>query len=79
MITVRQRERCHVTTKPETIGTHHVPVPAVETAGEAASGLFDFGAPSGVRKRLFQFAKPSLAKRGRKTALGPSRSEYGCD
>ncbi len=67
-----------MTTKPETIGTHNVAVP-VETAGAAASALFDFGAPSGARKRLFQFAKPSLAKRGRKTALGPSRSEFGCD
>ena len=68
-----------MTTKPETIGTPTVPVPAVETAGAAASGLFDFGAPSGARKRLFQFAKPSLAKRSRKSALGPSRSEFGCD
>lgn len=62
-----------MTTKPETIGGP-TPTPAVETAATSAAGLFDFGSPSGVRKRLFRFAKPS-----RKTALGPSRSEFGCD
>lgn len=53
--------------------------PVVDVGGNASSGLFDFGAPAATRKRLFQFAKPSVAKRSRKTALGPSRSEYGCD
>ncbi len=67
-----------MTTKPETFGAS-TPVPAVELNSTAASGLFDFGTPPGARKRLFQFAKPSLAKGGRKTALGPSRSEFGCD
>lgn len=67
-----------MTTKPETIGGP-TPAPAVETAGTLAAGLFDFGSPSGTRKRLFNFAKPGLAKRSRKTALGPSRSEFGCD
>lgn len=67
-----------MTVKPETIGLP-VPVLAVETADTAISGLFDFGTPTAARKRLFQFAKPSLAKRSRKTALGPSRSEFGCD
>ena len=62
-----------MTAKSETNGSQ-APIPAVETAGTAVSGLFDFGAPAGARKRLFQFAKPS-----RKTALGPSRSEFGCD
>lgn len=62
-----------MTVKPDTIGGP-APAPAVETTGSTSSGLFDFGAPVGARKRLFQFAKPS-----RKTALGPTRSEFGCD
>ena len=62
-----------MTVKPETIG-QPAPVLAVETAGTAVAGLFDFGTPTAARKRLFQFAKPT-----RKTALGPSRSEFGCD
>lgn len=60
-----------MTAKPETIG-RQAPVPAVEAPGTA--GLFDFGTPPATRKRLFQFASPT-----RKTALGPSRSEFGCD
>ena len=70
---VRRREKCQVTAKPETIAKP-APDPAVETTGSAISGLFDFGTPAATRKRLFQFAK-----RSRKTALGPSRSEFGCD
>ena len=66
-----------MTIKPDTNGGQ-VPLP-VETAGGTSSGLFDFGAPAGARKRLFQFAKPGSSKRSRKTALGPSRSEFGCD
>ncbi|MEO7410013.1 MAG: hypothetical protein ABIU10_01655 [Sphingomicrobium sp.] len=67
-----------MTIEPETTG-QPAPGPAVETTGSAIAGLFDFGTPAAARKRLFQFAKPSFAKRGRKTALGPSRSEFGCD
>ena len=62
-----------MTVKRDTIGSQP-PIRADETAKTAAAGLFDVGAPIGARKRLFQFAK-----RSRKTALGPSRSEFGCD
>ena len=55
------------------------PVFALETNGAVASAVVDFGATPGTRKRLFQFAEPNLAKRRRKTALGPTRSEFGCD
>ena len=62
-----------MTVKPVTIDSQP-PVLADENAGTAVAGLFDVGAPIGARKRLFQFAK-----RSHKTALGPSRSEFGCD
>ena len=62
-----------MTVKPEPIGSQ-APVPAVEAPAAIAAGLVDFGPPAGTRKRLFEFAK-----RSSKTALGPTRSEFGCD
>lgn len=66
-----------MTSKPDSVGD--TAAPALDGAGTATVGLFDFGTPAGTRKRLFQFARPGLAKRNRKTALGPTRSEFGCD
>ena len=62
-----------MTVKPETGGEQAL-VAAMEAGNSGGLGLFDFGPPVGARKRMFQFAK-----RSRKTALGPTRSEFGCD
>ena len=68
-----------MTAKSNTIGGPQAPVFALKTSSAVASAVVDFGATPGTRKRLFKFAKPSLAKRSRKIALGPTRSEFGCD
>ena len=62
-----------VTAKPDQ-GVQPAPIHAVEAGGTAVAGVVDFGNASGKRKPLFQFAKRTRTK-----ALGPSRSEYGCD
>jgi hypothetical protein len=68
-----RRENSQVTVKPDLVGQQK-PVAALDAGNTTVAGIFDFGPPTGKRRRLFQFA----TRKG-PSSLGPARSEFGCD